>query len=75
MQTGICSKCGLAITNGQLCAGGEKLPKSGSPQNLIQNLREENAKLRVALADAIRRPLGVAPDSAIEFLTETNHDV
>ena len=27
----------------------------------------ENARLRIALHDAIRRPMGVTPDSAVEF--------
>lgn len=31
-------------------------------------LRRENIKLRIALHDAINRPMGVVPESAEEFL-------
>ena len=36
----------------------------------IDELRAENARLRECLRDAIRRPLGVVPDSAAEFMQE-----
>lgn len=34
----------------------------------------ENARLRIALHDAIRRPLGVMPDSALEFYDQRMAD-
>lgn len=34
-------------------------------------LESENNQLRIALADAIRRPMGVVPDSARGLITET----
>jgi hypothetical protein len=37
-------------------------------------LRDEVAALRFALADAIRRPLGVIPDSAVGLLTAAELD-
>ncbi|BAQ44343.1 hypothetical protein [Methylobacterium aquaticum] len=37
-------------------------------------LRQENRRLRVALHDAIRRPLGVTPDSAVEFYDQRQAD-
>ena len=36
--------------------------------------QDENAKLRVALADAIRRPMGVHPDSAAGLVTDEEVD-
>ena len=33
----------------------------------ISQLMQENARLRTALHDAINRPMGVVPDSAVEF--------
>ena len=35
--------------------------------NEVKRLREENARLRTAIHDAINRPMGVVPDSAVEF--------
>ena len=32
-----------------------------------KKLEQENERLKTALSDAIRRPLGVVPDSASEF--------
>lgn len=40
-----------------------------SPLQLLGKERERNARLLIALADAIRRPLGVIPKSAEEFIT------
>lgn len=37
----------------------------------IDLLEDENHKLKRALHDAIRRPMGVIPDSAREFYNET----
>lgn len=34
---------------------------------IIQETERENARLRTALHDAINRPMGVVPDSAVEF--------
>ncbi len=33
----------------------------------VRDAAAENARLRIALHDAVRRPLGVTPDSAAEF--------
>jgi len=33
----------------------------------IDELEAENERLRIALHDAIRRPMGVTPDTALEF--------
>ena len=33
-------------------------------------LRAENARLCLALHDAIRRPMGIVPDSAVEFYSQ-----
>jgi len=35
--------------------------------DFIAALQAENARLRIAFHDAIRRPLGVTPDSGAEF--------
>ena len=37
----------------------------------LDDLEDENARLKAALSDAIRRPLGVVPDSAVEFVKES----
>lgn len=37
----------------------------------LSALRSENERLRTALHDAIRRPMGVVPDSAVEFYDPT----
>lgn len=34
---------------------------------IIQESERENARIRIALHDAINRPMGVVPDSAVEF--------
>lgn len=41
------------------------------PDCRIAELESENARLRAALKDAIRRPMGVVPESAAEFMQET----
>ena len=33
----------------------------------IRKMGAENARIRIALHDAINRPMGVVPDSAVEF--------
>ncbi|GJD63790.1 zinc finger-like domain-containing protein [Methylobacterium frigidaeris] len=38
-----------------------------NPAARVAELEAENARLRIAIHDAIRRPLGVTPDSAVEF--------
>lgn len=39
---------------------------------IIQESERENARLRIALHDAINRPMGVVPDSAVEFYDQDN---
>ncbi len=39
------------------------------PRRTRRRAQAENAQLRIALHDAIRRPLGVTPDSALGILT------
>lgn len=41
-----------------------------SDDALLDNLEHENARLRIALADAIRRPMGVIPASAEGLVTD-----
>ncbi len=41
---------------------------------MIDILREQVAELRVALADAIRRPMGVVPESADGLVTQDELD-
>ena len=46
----------------------EKLSKPKNSISLLAvELERQNTKLRIALNEAIRRPLGVVPDSAFEF--------
>lgn len=45
-----------------------------NPQMMIDILREQVAELRVALADAIRRPMGVVPESADGLVTQDELD-
>ena len=45
-----------------------------NPQMVIDILREHVAELRVALADAIRRPMGVVPESADGLVTQDELD-
>ena len=40
----------------------------------VDRLLAENERLRIALADSINRPLGVVPDSAIEFYSVNEQD-
>lgn len=40
----------------------------------VAELEAENARLRIALHDAIRRPMGVTPDSAAEFYSQRMAD-
>ncbi|AWB21191.1 hypothetical protein DA075_09930 [Methylobacterium currus] len=44
-----------------------KLARAALSAARVAELEAENARLRIALHDAIRRPLGVTPDSAVEF--------
>ena len=48
----------------------KEIPRTGhmevARQEIIR-LEAENARLRTALHDAINRPMGVVPDSAVEF--------
>ena len=37
------------------------------PVQTMEEIRDENRRLRIALADAIRRPPGAIPESAWEF--------
>jgi len=46
----------------------EKLSKPKNPISLLAvELTRQNNKMRIAINEAIRRPLGVVPDSAFEF--------
>lgn len=38
------------------------------------SMADEIARLRIALADAIRRPLGVIPDSAVGLVSDADLD-
>lgn len=40
---------------------------SACPSCEIEMMREEEQQLKQALHDAIRRPMGVVPDSALKF--------
>jgi len=45
-----------------------KLSKPENPISLLAvELERQNNKMRIAINEAIRRPLGVVPDSAFEF--------
>ena len=46
------------------------LPALSAAQAEVDRLREENRKLRIAFHDAIRRPMGVTPDSGAEFFDQ-----
>ncbi len=46
----------------------EKLSKPKNPISILAvELTRQNNKMRIAINEAIRRPLGVVPDSAFEF--------
>jgi hypothetical protein len=78
-----CAHCGRALTAderefyGTACEACEvelhhamqddRAPVLPPPPSEVERLRAENARLRVAFHDAIRRPLGVTPDSRAEF--------
>ena len=47
--------------------GSEILPWHIDVADRVVDLVAENARLRIAFHDAIRRPLGVTPDSGAEF--------
>lgn len=46
----------------------------GKQMDRIAELEAENARLRIAFHDAIRRPLGVTPDSGTEFYDQRMAD-
>ena len=41
---------------------------------IMQDQRAEIARLRIALADAIRRPMGIVPNSAYGLVTQDDLD-
>ncbi len=45
-----------------------------NPAMMIDILREQIADMRLALADAIRRPMGVIPESAAGLVTQDDLD-
>ncbi|XYD08867.1 hypothetical protein R1A27_28665 [Methylobacterium sp. NMS12] len=45
----------------------DRAPVLPPPPSEVERLLAENARLRIAFHDAIRRPLGVTPDSGAEF--------
>lgn len=78
-----CAHCGRALTAderefyGTACEVCEvelhhamqddRAPVLPPPLSEVERLRAEITRLRVAFHDAIRRPLGVTPDSGAEF--------
>ncbi len=50
------------------------MPARLPPEDEIARLRAEKERLLIALHDAIRRPMGVTPDSAVEFYSHRMAD-